>query len=258
MRDNLIVLKSPEEIEKMAKAGSIVGEVLESIKGMIQTGMTTKEIELFADERIKALGGKPAFKGYRGYPASICTSVNDEVVHGIPSSRKLKDGDIISIDLGVYYDGFYGDAAITAPVGKIDNETVTLLRITEEALNLGIENAIEGNRVNDISHAIQSHAEKNGLSVVRTFVGHGIGRELHEEPQIPNYGTPGKGPRLKEGMTLAIEPMVNTGTYEVKILGDGWTAVTADGKKSAHFEHTVLVTSGKPQILTKFNKKNYN
>jgi len=192
LRDNLIVLKSPEEIEKMAKAGSIVGEVLESIKGMIQTGMTTKEIELFADERIKALGGKPAFKGYRGYPASICTSVNDEVVHGIPSSRKLKDGDIISIDLGVYYDGFYGDAAITAPVGKIDNETVTLLRITEEALNLGIENAIEGNRVNDISYAIQSHAEKNGLSVVRTFVGHGIGRELHEEPQIPNYGTPAK------------------------------------------------------------------
>jgi len=242
----------------MAQAGNIVGEVLESIKGMIQTGMTTKEIELFADGRIKALGGKPAFKGYRGYPASICTSVNDEVVHGIPSSRKLKDGDIISIDLGVYYDGFYGDAAITAPVGKIDSETAALLRITEEALDLGIENAIEGNRVYDISYAIQSHAEKNGLAVVRTFVGHGIGRELHEEPQIPNYGTPGKGPRLKEGMTLAIEPMVNAGTYEVKILGDGWTAVTTDGKKSAHFEHTVLVTSGKPEILTKANKKNYN
>ena len=242
----------------MAQAGSIVGEVLESIKGMIQTGMTTKEIELFADGRIKALGGKPAFKGYRGYPASICTSVNDEVVHGIPSSRRLKDGDIISIDLGVYYDGFYGDAAITAPVGKIDSDTAALLRITEEALNLGIENAIEGNRVYDISYAIQSHAEKNGLSVVRTFVGHGIGRELHEEPQIPNYGAPGKGPRLKEGMTLAIEPMVNAGTYEVRVLGDGWTAVTVDGKKSAHFEHTVLVTSGKPEILTKFNKNNYN
>ena len=238
-------IKISEEIEKMAQAGNIVGEVLESIKGMIQTGMTTKEIELFADGRIKALGGIPAFKGYRGYPASICTSVNDEVVHGIPSSRKLKDGDIISIDLGVYYDGFYGDAAITAPVGKIDSETAALLRITEEALDLGIENAIEGNRVHDISYAIQSHVEKNGLSVVRTFVGHGIGRELHEEPQIPNYGTPGKGPRLKEGMTLAIEPMVNAGTYEVRILGDGWTAVTTDGKKSAHFEHTVLVTSGK-------------
>ena len=254
----MIVLKSAEEIEKMAYAGSIVGEVLESIKGMIQSGLTTKEIELFADGRIRALGGKPAFKGYRGYPASICTSVNDEVVHGIPSSRRLKDGDIISIDLGVYYDGFYGDAAITAPVGKIDSETEALLRITEEALNLGIENAVEGNRVFDISFAIQSHAEKNGLSVVRTFVGHGIGRELHEEPQIPNYGVPGKGPRLKEGMTLAIEPMVNAGTYEVRVLGDGWTAVTTDGKKSAHFEHTVLVTSGKPEILTKFNKKNYN
>ncbi|MBS1234873.1 MAG: map [Nitrospirae bacterium] len=242
----------------MAKAGGIVGEVLESIKSMIQTGITTKEIEVYADERIRALGGKPAFKGYRGYPASICTSVNDEVVHGIPSSRKLKDGDIISIDLGVYYDGFYGDGAVTVPVGKIDNETAALLQITEEALNLGIENAIVGKRVSDISHAIQSHVEKSGFSVVRTFVGHGIGRELHEEPQIPNYGIPGKGPRLKEGMTLAIEPMVNSGTYEVRILGDGWTAVAIDGKKSAHFEHTVLVTTGKPKILTKFNQKNYN
>ncbi len=242
----------------MAKAGSIVGEVLESIKGMIQTGITTKEIEVFAEGRIKALGGKPAFKGYRGYPASICTSVNDEVVHGIPSSRKLKDGDIISVDLGVYCDGFYGDGAFTAPVGKIDNETAALLRITEEALTLGIENAVEGKRISDISHAIQSHAEKNGFSVVRTFVGHGIGRELHEEPQIPNYGPPGKGPRLKKGMTLAIEPMVNFGAYEVKILGDGWTAVTTDGKKSAHFEHTVLVTSGRPKILTKASRKTYN
>ena len=166
---------------------------------MIKTGMTTKEIELFADGRIKALGGKPAFKGYRGYPASICTSVNEEVVHGIPSSRRLKDGDIISIDLGVYYDGFYGDAAITVPVGKIDNETAALLRVTEEALNLGIENAIEGKRVYDISYAIQSHAEKNGFSVVRTFVGHGIGRELHEEPQIPNYGTPGQRAQAERG-----------------------------------------------------------
>ena len=242
----------------MAKAGSIVGEVLKAIQGMIQTGITTKEIELFADERIKMLGGEAAFKGYRGYPASICTSVNEEVVHGIPSSRKLKDGDIISIDLGVYYDGFYGDGAVTVPVGKIDDETAALLRVTEEALSLGIENAIEGKRVNDISHAIQSHAEKNGFSVVRTFVGHGIGRELHEEPQVPNYGAPGKGPRLKEGMTLAIEPMVNSGVYDVRVLGDGWTAVTADGKRSAHFEHTVLVTSGKPEILTKFTQKNYN
>ena len=242
----------------MAKAGGIVGEVLESLQGMIQVGMTTKEIEMYADERIRTLGGKPAFKGYRGYPASICTSVNDEVVHGIPSSRKLKDGDIISIDLGVYYDGFYGDGAVTVPVGKIDHETAALLQVTEEALNLGIENAIEGKRVSDISHAIQRHAEKNGFSVVRTFVGHGIGRELHEEPQIPNYGPPGKGPRLKKGMTLAIEPMVNSGTYEVRILGDGWTAVASDGRKSAHFEHTVLVTSEKPRILTKPDRKTYN
>ena len=254
----MIVLKSPEEIEKMAKAGGIVGEVLESLQGMIQVGMTTKEIEMYADERIRTLGGKPAFKGYRGYPASICTSVNDEVVHGIPSSRKLKDGDIISIDLGVYYDGFYGDGAVTVPVGKVDHETAALLQVTEEALNLGIENAIEGKRVSDISHAIQRHAEKNGFSVVRTFVGHGIGRELHEEPQIPNYGPPGKGPRLKKGMTLAIEPMVNSGTYEVRILGDGWTAVASDGRKSAHFEHTVLVTSEKPRILTKPDRKTYN
>jgi len=258
LRDNLIVLKSPEEIKKMAKAGSIVGEVLESIKDIIKAGITTREIELFADESIKALGGKSAFKGYRGYPGSICTSVNEEVVHGIPSSRRLKDGDIISIDLGVLYDGFFGDAAVTVPVGKIDNETTALLRVTEEALSLGIENATAGKRVSDISFAVQRHAEKNGFSVVRTFVGHGIGRELHEEPQIPNYGTPGKGPRLKEGMTLAIEPMVNSGTHEVRILGDGWTAVTIDGKKSAHFEHTVLVTSGRPIILTKSNHKTYN
>jgi methionyl aminopeptidase len=254
----LIVLKSSEEVKKMMKAGTIVGEVLGSIKKMIQTGITTKEIDIFAEEHIKALGGKPAFKGYRGYPASICASINNEVVHGIPSSRKLKDGDIVSIDLGVYYEGFFGDSAFTAPVGKIDQEAERLLRITEEALILGIDNAVVGKRVSDISHAIQRHAEENGLSVVRTFVGHGIGRELHEEPQIPNYGEPGKGPRLKEGMTLAIEPMVNQGTYEVQILADGWTAVTADGKKSAHFEHTVLVTSGSPEILTKFNQKNYN
>ena len=242
----------------MEKAGSIVGEILESIKGMIQPGITTKEIELFADGRIKALGGKPAFKGYRGYPASICTSVNEEVVHGIPSSRKLREGDIISVDLGVYFDGFYGDGAVTIPVGKIDDEAAALLRITKEALELGIENAVEGKRVNDISHAIQNHAEKNGFSVVRTFVGHGIGRDLHEEPQVPNYGAPGKGPRLKEGMTLAIEPMVNAGTFEVKVLGDGWTAVTTDGRKSAHFEHTVLITSGEPKILTKSNERIYN
>ena len=247
----MIFLKSPEEIEKMARAGRIVGEVLKSLKDMIQIGVTTKEIELIAEGQIKAHGGIPAFKGYRGYPASICTSVNEEVVHGIPSSRKLKSGDIISIDIGVYMDGFYGDGAASFPVGTVDGNTGALLRVTEEALYLGIENAVEGKRLYDISYAIQRHVEENGFSVVRLFVGHGIGRELHEEPQVPNYGNPGHGPRLKKGMTLAIEPMVNAGTREVRVLDDGWTAVTVDGLKSAHFEHTVLITEDKPRILTK-------
>jgi methionyl aminopeptidase len=193
----------------------------------------------------------PAFKGYRGYPASICTSLNNEVIHGIPSKRVLKEGDIISIDLGVYKDGFYGDGAVTLPVGKIDPGWEKLLKVTEEALYIGIGNARAGNRVSDISHAIQKHVESNGFSVVRAFVGHGIGRELHEEPQIPNFGSPGRGPRLKEGMTLAIEPMVNAGGYEVFVLDDGWTAVTLDNKPSAHFEHTVLISINGPRILTK-------
>jgi len=249
----VIVLKSPEEIEKMAKACRIVAEVLESLKNMIEAGITTKDLENFADARVRVLGGVPAFKGYRGYPASLCTSINDEVVHGIPSFRKLADGDTISIDLGVYRDGFYGDGALTVAVGHVDRKTAELLKVTEESLYLGIENAVEGKRLYDISNAIQRHVEGSGFSVVRLFVGHGIGRELHEEPQVPNYGIPGHGPRLKEGMTLAIEPMVNAGSHEVRILDDGWTAVTADGAKSAHFEHTVLVTAGEPRILTKYD-----
>lgn len=248
----MIFLKSPGEIEKMARSGRIVAKVLDELKEVAAIGVTTKEIEDFADERIKALGGVPAFKGYRGYPASVCTSVNEQVVHGIPSQRVLKDGDIVSIDIGVYLDGFYGDGAITVPIGTIDRESAELIRVTEEALYLGIRNAVEGNRLYDISSAIQRYVEENGFSVVRLFVGHGIGRELHEEPQVPNYGVPGQGPRLKRGMTLAIEPMVNAGGHEVIILDDGWTAVTKDGKKSAHFEHTVLVTSDKPRILTKY------
>lgn len=248
----MIFLKSPEEIEKMARAGRIVAEILESLRPMVKAGVMTKELEEFADERIRALGGIPAFKGYRGYPASLCTSVNEQVVHGIPSSRRLRDGDIISIDLGVHLEGFFGDAAITVPVGVIDKEAADLARVTEESLYLGIENAVEGNRLFDISAAIQGHIERNGFSVVRLFVGHGIGRELHEEPQIPNYGKAGQGPRLKKGMALAIEPMVNAGTHEVRILDDGWTAVTADGRKSAHFEHTVVVTADRPRILTKY------
>jgi methionyl aminopeptidase len=192
----------------------------------------------------------PAFKGYRGYPASICTSLNDEVIHGIPSKRVLQEGDIFSIDLGVYKEGFFGDGAVTIPVGQIAPALERLLKVTEESLYIGIMNAIVDNRVSDISYAIQKHVESNGFSVVKAFVGHGIGRELHEDPQIPNFGPPGRGPRLREGMTLAIEPMVNLGSHEVVVLKDGWTAVTADGKPSAHFEHTVLVTSEGPRILT--------
>ena len=248
----MIFLKSPQEIEKMERAGRIVAEVLELLRSMVRAGVTTKELEGVADDQIRARGGIPAFKGYRGYPSSICTSVNEQVVHGIPSSRRLREGDIISIDLGVYLEGFYGDAAITVPVGTVDKETAELVRVTEEALYLGIRNAVEGNRLHDISAAIQRHAERSGFSIVRLFVGHGIGRELHEEPQIPNYGVPGQGPRLKSGMTLAIEPMVNAGSYDVRILDDGWTAVTVDGKKSAHFEHTVVVTPDEPIILTKY------
>jgi methionyl aminopeptidase len=247
----MIILKSPEEIEKIAESCRVVADTIEAIGLMIRPGLTTREVEIFADAHIRELGGVPAFKGYRGYPASICTSVNDEVIHGIPAKRFLQEGDILSIDLGVYKDGFYGDGAVTVPVGQIVPTLEKLLRVTEESLYIGIRNAIVGNRVSDISYAVQRHVESNGFSVVKAFVGHGIGRELHEDPQIPNFGPPGRGPRLVEGMTLAVEPMVNLGGYEVLVLDDGWTAVTADGKPSAHFEHTVLVTTEAPRILTK-------
>lgn len=249
----MIILKSPQEIDRMAVAGRIVADVMNSLGEVIRDGATTRDIELLAEEQIRKLGGMPAFKGYRGYPASICTSINNEVVHGIPSHRRLSDGDIISIDIGVLYEGFYGDAAYTFPVGNIDAESARLLKVTEEALYLGIGKAIEGNRLYDISHEIQRHVETNGFSVVKMFVGHGIGRQLHEEPQVPNFGVAGKGLRLRQGMTIAIEPMVNAGSYDVDILDDGWTAVTKDGKRSAHFEHTVVVMADKPRILTKFN-----
>lgn len=251
----MIILKSPEEIEKMEQACRIVAMTLNVLKGMVRPGITTEEIESVADTSIRSNNAIPAFKGYRGYPASICTSVNDEVIHGIPSKRVLRDGDILSIDLGVYKDGFYGDGAVTFPVGRIDEDVERLLRVTEESLYIGIDRARVDNRVSDISYSIQRHVESNGFSVVRAFVGHGIGRDLHEEPQIPNFGLQGRGPRLREGMTLAIEPMVNAGGYEVLILNDGWTAVTVDGKPSAHFEHTILVTQDKPVILTKIDKK---
>jgi methionyl aminopeptidase len=253
----MIILKSPEEIEKMSLSCLIVARTLDYLKNIIKAGMTTKQIDQLAEEFIRANDALPAFKGYRGYPASICASVNNEIIHGIPSDRVLEDGDILGIDLGAYKNGFYGDAAYTFSIGTIDYEGETLLRVTEESLYLGIEQAREGNRVSDISNVIQMHIESNGFSVVRAFVGHGIGRSLHEDPQIPNFGPPGRGPRLKSGMTLAIEPMVNEGGYEVVMLSDGWTAVTMDGKRSAHFEHTILVTEDEPKILTKSDEKDY-
>lgn len=247
----MIIIKSPEEIEKMAQACRIVAETLKALREVVRPGMTTKELELIAERLVTAKGGRLAFKGYRGYPSGICASVNDQVVHGIPSTASLRDGDIISIDIGVYRDGFFGDGALTLPVGKISDEAQRLLTVTENALYHGIDQARPGSRVSDISAAIQRSVEANGFSVVRTFVGHGIGRSLHEEPQVPNYGQPNQGPRLREGMTFAVEPMVNAGKADVEVLDDGWTAVTSDGSLSAHFEHTIAVTRNGPRILTR-------
>ena len=248
----MIIVKSQKEIEKIAAACRIVAEILNDLKSFIAADITTADIEEYVTDQIKKRKAISAFKGYRGYPASTCTSVNDQVVHGIPSSMvKLTNSDIISIDLGVIFEGFYGDAAMTYPVGDAGSEALKLMSVTEEALYAGIGRAIVGNRVSDISAAIQKHVESNGFSVVRAFVGHGIGRSLHEDPQIPNFGAPGRGPRLKAGMTLAIEPMVNAGTADVNILDDGWTAVTADGRLSAHYEHTIAITKSVPVILTK-------
>jgi len=248
----VIIVKSQKEIEKIASACRIVAEILENLKFFIAPDITTADIEAYAADQITKRKAVPAFKGYRGYPASTCTSVNDQVVHGIPSrTTRLKNGDIISIDLGVLKEGFYGDGAMTLPVGVVATEAQKLMAVTEEALYTGIRSAVAGNRVSDISAAIQQHVESNGFSVVRAFVGHGIGRSLHEDPQIPNFGETGHGPRLRDGMTLAIEPMVNAGNSDVAILNDGWTAVTADGRLSAHFEHTIVVTKKEPLILTK-------
>jgi methionyl aminopeptidase len=247
----LIILKSEDEIKRMAESCRIVAEVLEGIKKIVKPGITTKELDGFSESYIHSKRAVPAFKGYRGYPASMCTSVNEQVVHGIPSSIKLKEGDVISLDIGVYFKGFYGDAAVTLPVGKIDGNAERLLAVTEQALEAGVAKTVAGNRLSDISSIIQNRVESEGFSVVRNFVGHGIGRELHEEPQIPNFGKPGEGPELREGMTLAIEPMVNAGSWEVDILNDGWTAVTKDGSLSAHFEHTVAITKNGQSILTK-------
>ncbi len=247
----MVTLKSPREIEKLRVSNRIVAEILAILKEEIRLGVDTLKLDRRAEDLTREFKAKPAFKGYRGFPYTICASVNNQVVHGFPSPTPLKEGDIVSIDFGVFFDGYYGDAAITVPVGQVPERVSRLLRVTEETLYLGIEQARYGNRLSDISHAIQSHVETNGYSVVRKFVGHGIGKELHEEPQIPNYGRPGFGIRLQPGMVLAIEPMVNMGGYEVKTLEDGWTAVTKDGSLSAHFEHTVVVTETEPEILSK-------
>jgi methionyl aminopeptidase len=247
----MIILKTSEEIKLIACAGRIVADVQQVLVKEVRPGITTAHLDLLAEEHIRNRGGVPAFKGYRNYPKTLCASVNDQVVHGIPSSRVLKDGDIIGLDLGAIIEGFYGDGAVTVPVGSVKPEVEKLIKVTKEALMKGIDQAVVGNRLSDISHAIQSHVEGDGFSVVRDFVGHGIGRQLHEEPQVPNYGRPGQGPRLREGMVLAIEPMVNMGQYGVRVLNDGWTAVTSDGSLSAHFEHTVAIqASGPPRILT--------
>lgn len=246
----MIIIKSPREIEQLKRSNAIVAEVFNILKKMIAPGVMTKELDQIAEEYILSKRGRPAFKGYRGFPATLCISINEEVVHGIPSQRRLKEGDIVSLDVGVNYLGYFGDAAITFPVGEVDLEAKRLLEVTERALTIGIEKAKIGNRLFDISYAIQSWVESHGFSVVRDFVGHGIGKDLHEEPQIPNFGTPHQGPRLEKGMVFALEPMVNEGTHEVRILSDGWTVVTADGKRSAHFEHTIAITDDGAEILS--------
>jgi methionyl aminopeptidase len=247
----MIIIKNQIELDIMRKAGRLTGETLKMIKEHIRPGISTQEIDSLCEEFITRHGAKPSFKNYHGFTGSICASVNEVVIHGIPSKDKiLQEGDIISVDVGAYLNGFHGDAARTFPVGEISEEAAKLVRVTEESFFKGMESAFEGKRLGDISHAIQAHAEKNGFSIVRDFTGHGIGRNLHEDPQIPNYGVQGRGPKLAKGMVLAIEPMVNAGTYHVKVLGDNWTTVTRDGRLAAHYENTVIITEGAPEIIT--------
>ncbi|MFN2363284.1 MAG: type I methionyl aminopeptidase [Halarsenatibacteraceae bacterium] len=248
----MIIRKSKREIDIMAKANAIVAETHEFLSEKISPGISTYDLDKLAEEFIEEKGGSPSFKGYRGYPASVCLSINDEVVHGIPAkTRILENGMILSVDIGVYYKGFHGDAARTFAVGKISQDAKSLIEVTRKALYFGIENAIIGNRLTDISNAVQTHVEKSGYSVVRDYVGHGIGTDMHEDPQIPNFGPAGRGPRLKEGMTLAIEPMVNIGDYKVKTKDDGWTVITEDGTLSAHWEDSIAITKEGPRILSR-------
>lgn len=246
----MIYIRSQREIEIMLEAGQIVAKTHKLLKTAIKAGITTKELDEIAESFIREQGAVPAFKGYGGFPASICTSINHEVVHGIPGSNKLIDGDIISIDIGAMYKGYFGDAAKTHGVGQISKKAQLLIDVTRESFYEGLKCAKEGFRLSDVSHAIQTHAEKYGFSVVRNYVGHGIGTKMHEDPQIPNFGRPGKGPRLKAGMVLAIEPMINAGVYNVEVMPDNWTVSTLDRQNSAHYEHTVAITEDEPELLT--------
>ena len=250
MSDVAVHLRDRDEVEAIRAAAQVVASTLQLMRREVRAGVTTSELDRLAEEFIRSQGGRPSFKGYRGFPASICSSVNDQVVHGIPGPRELKDGDIVGIDVGVELEGYHGDAAWTFPVGEVSDEAKRLLQVTREALAMGIAQARPGGRIGDISHAVQSHVEAAGFSVVRELVGHGIGREMHEEPQVPNYGPPGRGPRLMVGQVLAIEPMVNIGGAEVVTGSDGWTIATRDGSLSAHFEHTVAVGATGPVILS--------
>lgn len=252
----MILIKSPKEIEYMRESGRIVALALNEMEKAVRPGITTKELDTIATTVLKHEGAIPSFKGQMGfegskpYPATICASVNNQIIHGIPDNYALKEGDIVSIDMGAVKNGYHGDAARTFAVGNISDEAKKLIEVTKQSFFEGIKNAVDGNRVSDISHAVQVYAESFGFSVVRDFVGHGVGKELHEDPQVPNYGKPGRGPRLAKGMVIAVEPMINAGSYDIDILRNGWTVVTVDGKLSAHYENTILITDGEPEILT--------
>jgi len=247
----MIVLKSEREIGIMRRGGHILADVIDLLREVVKPGMSTLEIDEDVESFITARGAKSAFKGYRGFPATVCISINEEVVHGIPSAhRRIKEGDIVGLDLGCIVDGYYADCAFTLAIGDVPTKVQQLLDVTRESLDQAIQECRPGRRLSDVSHAVQTHVERHGLSVVRAFVGHGIGRALHEDPQVPNFGDPGRGPQLRPGMVLAIEPMVTMGSWEVKVLDDGWTAVTRDGSLAAHFEHTIAVTDAEPEVLT--------
>ena len=250
----MITLKSPHEIELMRRAGKITAAARAYAQGLVRPGVTTEEIDSAVEHFIRKQGAVPSFLHYNGYPASVCISVNDEIIHGIPGKRVLREGDIVSVDVGAYIGGYHGDCAGTYPCGQVSDEALRLIRVTQDSFFEGLKFAREGYRLSDISHAVQTFVEANGYSVVREYVGHGIGRNMHEAPEVPNYGKPGHGPRLLRGMTLAVEPMVNAGTAAIKQMPDGWTVKTADGKYAAHYENTILITAGDPELLTEVEK----